>query len=118
MVSCSGVSEDQVEIELLCTTRRAVSIQIVFTIKLEADTLVTTAVTALNNDVATGELATTFTEKAADRNEIVAVVSQILDTACGSCDGVIEIVTDINVSEATFIAIGALQLAPEFSVFT
>jgi hypothetical protein len=88
-----------------------VSIQINFKIQLESDELGTAAVTALNNDVATGELATTFTEKAADRNEIVAVVSQILDTTCDSCGGVIESVSDINVSEATYIAVGALELS-------
>ena len=86
-------------------------IQINFKIQLESDALGTAAVTALNNDVATGTLATTFTEKAADQNEVVAVVSQILDTTCDSCGRVIEVVTDLEVSGATYMAIGLLQLA-------
>ena len=97
----SGVAYSQVEIWLWCEARRTMSIQLTFKISLETDSLGTTAVMALNNGVATGGLAESFTAKAADRNEVVVVVTDILDTGCATCGNVVEAVIDLTISQTT-----------------
>jgi hypothetical protein len=46
------------------------SVQIKFTISLESNTLSTSAVTSLNSASSSGQLATTFSQEAFERNEV------------------------------------------------
>ena len=71
-LTCLSVDVDtsSVVLELLCATRRAMSVQIKFTIALESDALSTSAVTSLETASSSAQLANTFSEQAAARNEV------------------------------------------------
>ena len=90
------------------------SIQIVFTIELETESLGASAITSLDADAGTGALAAAFTEQASSRNEIVSVSTSVLENICTTCGAVIAVFEDDKVSAVTYVStllVACLSLA-------
>ena len=83
---------------------------------MESDELGAAAVTALNGDVASGGLASTFSSKAAERNEVVVVTAGIADVAVTIAD-VVELEFGLDVSEMTYAMIGTIQMTMVLTLF-
>lgn len=122
IAASSHVRKDQVTIEYACDERRAMSLSISFSITLSASDLESTAVTAggesqaeqlvslLDTAVSSGSFATTVTEEASKRGEVVAVKATILESVCLTCDIEEVIVTNIQVSESVYVGTVVLLL--------
>ena len=86
------------------------SVQVKFTIRFEYQSEAPTAVTSLTEAASSGILAETFTEKAAERNVVVDVFVDIVDTTCDGCDEASEVVVDLDVSITVYNVVAAVLL--------
>ena len=117
-----GVRFDQVTVWYVCEERRAMSLSIRFSITLLAADLESTDVTAgaeplaqqlvslLDSAVSSGTFATSVSDEAAKRGEIVAVKATILESICLICDTEQVTINNIQVSESVYMGIVVLLL--------
>ena len=118
----TGVSFDQVTVWYICEERRAMSLSIRFSITLLAADLESTDVTAgaeplgqqlvslLDSAVSSGTFATSVSDEAAKRGEIVAVKATLLESICLICDTEQVTINNIQVSKSVYMGISVLLL--------
>ena len=97
----AGCDSSQVTLEAVCDQRRSMSIRINFVIALESESLGTSTLTSMSSAVNSGALAASFTEQAANRNEVVAVATAIVSSVCTTCGVVVALITDDKVAGTT-----------------
>ena len=125
----TGVTIDQVSIAYNCEDRRAMSLSISFSITLSAADLESTAVIAsaespaqqlvslLDSAVSSGNFATSVSDEAAKRGEVVAVKATILESICLTCDIERVIINNIQVLESVYVGIVVLLLSVAVLLF-